>query len=99
MGVDYIGEWGGIIKIVKEIESGQMSIRTACFKYGLYRNTMKFFITKFSIHTLGDEFSIQILSRMNYKQKESTMNKKIQELTKDLEYAKLTIIDLETFYQ
>jgi len=45
---------------------------------------------------LGDEFSNQILSRMNDDQKESTLNKKIQELTKELEYAKLKIIGLET---
>ena|ERR1035437_4817775 len=48
------------------------------------------------IRTLGDEFSNQILSRMNDDQKESALNKKIQQLTKDLEYAKLKIISLET---
>ena len=41
-------------------------------------------------------FSNQILSRMNDDQKESALNKKIQQLTKDLEYAKLKIISLET---
>ena len=87
---------GEMIKIVKEIESGLISIRAACFKYGLCRNTLKLFITKFSIRTLGDEFSNQILSRMNDDQKESALNKKIQQLTKDLEYAKLKIISLET---
>jgi hypothetical protein len=87
---------GEMIKIVKEIESGLISIRTACFKYGLCRNTLKLFMTKFSIRTLGDEFSNQILSRMNDDQKESALNKKIQELTKELEYAKLKIISLET---
>jgi hypothetical protein len=87
---------GEMIKIVKEIESGLISIRTACFKYGLCRNTLKLFITKFSIRTFGDEFSNQILSRMNDDQKESALNKKIQQLTKDLEYAKLKIISLET---
>ena len=48
------------------------------------------------MRTLGDEFSNQILSRMNDNQKESALNKKIQELIKDLEYAKLKIIGLET---
>jgi hypothetical protein len=33
---------------------------------------------------------------MNDDQKESALNKKIQQLTKDLEYAKLKIISLET---
>jgi ATP-dependent Lon protease len=87
---------GEMIKIVKEIESGLISIRAACFKYGLCRNTLKLFITKFSIRTLGDDFSSQIRSRMNDSQKESVLNKKIQQLTKELEYAKLKIISLET---
>jgi hypothetical protein len=62
----------------------------------LCRNTLKLFITKYSIRTLGDEFSNQIFSRMNDDQKESALNKKIQQLTKDLEYANLKIISLET---
>jgi predicted nucleic acid-binding Zn-ribbon protein len=33
---------------------------------------------------------------MNDSQKESVLNKKIQQLTKELEYAKLKIISLET---
>ena len=56
---------GEMIKIVKNIESGLISIRPACFKYGLNRNTLKLFITKLSIRTLGDDFSTQIRSRMN----------------------------------
>jgi hypothetical protein len=85
-----------MIKIVKEIQTGLISIKAACFKYGLCRNTLKLFITKLSMRTLGAEFSNQILSRMNDNQKESALNKKIQELIKDLEYAKLKIIGLET---
>lgn len=87
---------GEMIKIVKEIESGLISIRAACFKYGLCRNTLKLFITKFSIRTLGYDYSTQTRSRMNDNQKESVLNKKIQQLTKELEYAKLKIISLET---
>jgi len=85
-----------MIKIVKEIQSGLIGIKTACFKYGLCRNTLKLFITKLSIRTLGAELSNQMLSRMNDDQKESALNRKVQELTKDLEYAKLKIIGLET---
>jgi hypothetical protein len=87
---------GEMIKIVKEIESGLISIRAACFKYGLCRNTLKLFITNFSIRTLGYDYSTQTRSRMNDSQKESVLNKKIQQLTKELEYAKLKIISLET---
>jgi hypothetical protein len=56
---------GEMIKIVKEIESGLISNRAACFKYGLCRNTLKLFITKFSIRTLGYDYSTQTRSRMN----------------------------------
>jgi hypothetical protein len=87
---------GEMNKIVEEIESGLIRFRAACFRYGLCRNTFKLFITKFSIRTLGDEFPPQIYSRMNDDQKESALNKKIHQLTKDLEYAKLKIISLET---
>jgi hypothetical protein len=85
-----------MIKIAKEIQSGIIGIKTACFKYGLCRNTLKLFITKLSIRTLGNELSNQMLSRMNDDQKESALIRKIQELTKDLEYAKLKIVGLET---
>jgi len=85
-----------MIKIVKEIQSGLIGIKTACFKYGLCRNTLKLFMAKLSIRTLGNELSNQMLSRMNDDQKESALNRKIQELTKDLEYAKLKIVGLET---
>jgi len=53
-------------------------------------------MAKLSIRTLGNELSNQMLSRMNDDQKESALNRKIQELTKDLEYAKLKIVGLET---
>jgi len=67
-----------MIKIVNEIQSGLTGIKTACLKYGLCRNTLKLFITKLSIRTLGDDFSTQIRSRMNDSQKpyflESSLN-------------------------
>ena len=85
-----------MIKIVQEIQSGLLGIRTACFKYGLNRNTLKLFITKFSIRTLEDEFSNKLLSAMNDDKKDAALHRKIRELAKDLEYAKLKIISLET---
>ena len=85
-----------MIKIVNEIQSGLIGIKAACFKYGLCRNTLKLFITKLSIRTLGDNNSNQMLSMMNDDQKEAALKRKIHELTKDLEYAKLKIVSLET---
>jgi len=49
-----------MIKIVKAIGSGLISTRTANFKYSLCRNTLKLFITIFSITILVDEFSNQM---------------------------------------
>jgi hypothetical protein len=46
---------GELIKIVKDIESSLISIRAVFFKYGLCRNPLKLFITKFSIRTLGGQ--------------------------------------------
>ena len=85
-----------MVKIVREIQSGLIGMRRACFKYGLNRNTLKLFITKFTIRNLGDEFSNPTLSVMNDEKKAVALNRKIRELTKDLEYAKLKIIGLET---
>jgi hypothetical protein len=85
-----------MIKIIREIQSGLIGMRSACFKYGLNRNTLKLFITKFSIRNLGDTFTNPILSAMNEDKKDSAFKRKILELTKDLEYAKLKIISLET---
>jgi hypothetical protein len=86
-------------KILQEIQSGLLTIRGACFKYGLCRNTLKLFIAKFSIRNFDGKFSNQLLSAMNDDQKNAALNKKIQELTKHLEYAKLKIVGLETMIQ
>ena len=86
-----------MVEIAKEVQSGIIGIKTACYKYGLCRNTLKLFITKLSIRTLGDKkLSTQMLFRMNDDQKEAALKRKIQELSKDLEYAKLKIVTLET---
>lgn len=85
-----------MIKIVREIQSWLLGIRTACLKYGLNRNTLKLFITKFSIRTLEDEFSNKLFSAMIDDKKDAALHRKIRELAKDLEYAKLKIISLET---
>jgi len=44
------------------------------------------------MRNLGDEFSNPIFSAMNDDKKDTALNRKIRELTKDLEYAKLKII-------
>lgn len=83
-----------MVKIVQEIQSGLLTIRGACIKYGLCRGTLKLFITKHSIRTFDGGQSNQLLLSMNEEQLNKALNKRIQELTKDLEYAKLKIIGL-----
>ena len=83
-------------KIVKEVQSGLVSKRGACLKYGLCRNTLTLFMSKYSIRTFGGELANQVLSTMNDDQINKALNRKIQELTKDLDYAKLKILSLET---
>jgi len=85
-----------MVEIAKEVQLGIIGLKTACYKYGLCRNTLKSFITKLSIRNFGDEFSNQMLFRMNDDQKESALKQKIRELSKELEYAQLKIVSLET---
>lgn len=65
-----------MIKIVKEIQSGLLNIRSACLKYGLCRNTLRLFITKYSIRTLGDKNSNQLFPTISVNQKDAVLLKK-----------------------
>jgi transposase-like protein len=85
-----------MIEIVKEINSGMIGKRTACSKYGLNRNTLAHFIRQYSVRNLGDELSNQLLSSMTADQQSSAVEKKVKELTKALELARLKIDGLET---
>ena len=85
-----------MIKIIHEIQSGLIGIRAACRKYGLCRRTLRLWITRLSLRNLGNEVSNQLLSSMTDNQKSNALEKKIKELTKALELAKLKIDSLET---
>ena len=66
------------------------------FKYGLNTNTRKLFIDKYAISNLHVKFpNIDYLPMIDNK-KGNAQNRKIRELEKHLEYAKLKIISLET---
>ncbi|MES1223643.1 MAG: hypothetical protein ABUT20_49565 [Bacteroidota bacterium] len=83
-------------KIVSEIDSGMIAKRAACVKYGLNRNTLALFIRQYSVRNLDSGISNQIFSSMTPSQKTSVLEKKIKELTKALELAKLKNESLET---
>lgn len=85
-----------MIKIVKEIHSRVIGIRAASLKYGLCRKTLRLWITRLSVRNFGDELSDQLLSSMTEDQKSKAIEKKVKELTKALELARLKIDSLET---
>lgn len=85
-----------MIKIVKEVNSGMIGKRAACIRYGLNRRTLALFIGKYSLRNLGDELSNQLLSSMTDDQKSNALEKKVKELTKALELARLKVDSLET---
>ncbi len=85
-----------MLKILTEVHSGRISKRSACEKYGINRNTMALFIKKFSLRTLGQNISNQVLSNMPEENKNTLLEKQIKHLTKQLEQAKLKNESLET---
>ena len=84
------------VKIVTEVNGGLISKRAACKKYGLNRNTLASFISKFSVRNLGDELSTQLLAGMSDDKKYALLEKKVKELTRALENARLKNDSLET---
>ncbi len=87
---------GEMRQIIAQIASGSIAIRTACWKYGLNRNTLKLWMTRLSIRTLADKNSKSMVSSKDDESKEQDYKSKVQQLSKSLEYAKLKILGLET---
>jgi|SRR5664279_1418484 len=88
-----------MIRIVKEVSSGIIAKRAACAKYGVNRNTLALFIRRFSVRTLGNDLSTQLLANMTEDKKMNLLERKVKELTKILEDAKLKNASLETMIQ
>lgn len=88
-----------MIRIVIEVNSGIIAKRAACAKYGVNRNTLALFIRRFSVRTLGNDLSTQLLANMTENQKMNLLERKVKELTKILEDAKLKNASLETMIQ
>lgn len=87
-------------KIASEVESGLLGIRTACLKYGLCRNTLKLYLVKRAMRNLGKPIPKQrSLPMMSNEPKESALKKEVQRLNKELEYAKMKLLSLETMIQ
>ena len=86
-------------KIISEIKSGIITIRGACFRYGLCRNTLKLWITKASVHTLESVMSKKPIKFMHEDLDSKANQRKVFELTRVLEHAKLKVNSLETSIQ
>jgi hypothetical protein len=87
-------------KIASEVQSGLLGIRSACLKYGLCRNTLKLYLIKRAIRTLGEPNTKQKnVATMIPDPKESVLKKEVLRLSKELEYAKLKLLSLETMIQ
>ena len=87
-------------KIASELESGLLGIRCACVKYGLCRNTLKLYLIKRAMRNLGTSIpKYNTGTNMIQDLNESTLKKEIQRLNKELEYAKLKLLSLETMIQ
>lgn len=83
-------------KIIGEIKTGILTIRGACFKYGLCRNTLKLWITRASVRNLESIMSKKPIKHMQQDLDSKALQRKIHELTRALEHAKLKINSLET---
>ncbi|MBW3523326.1 hypothetical protein [Chryseobacterium sp. NKUCC03_KSP] len=68
----------------------------ACKKYGLNRNTLRLWITKLSVRTLEGKISNTFFTEMDENGQNNALQRRIHELSKSLEYAKLKITGLET---
>jgi hypothetical protein len=83
-------------KIAKEIQEGQISIRGACFRYGMCRQTLKKWLMRISVSSLEEDLSRQIFSQMKEEKQVAALERKVKELTKALQTAELKIEGLET---
>jgi transposase-like protein len=82
--------------IIREVQSGYISKRGVCFKYGLNRNTLKKWMVRLSVSNLAEGMSQEILAAMPEEKQIIALQKKIKELSKALDAAHLKIEGLET---
>ena len=78
--------------IAREIESGKLSAKEAIDRFSINARTLYDWI---HLYSLGKEVSLSIMTPQE-KQEKSLLEKRIKELEKALEYAKLKNIAVET---
>ncbi len=82
--------------IISEIGTGSLSIWSAFKKYGLNRNTLKFWMTRLSVGSLTDKTYITVSSSREEDKNSQEYKQQIRQLQKALAYANLRIVGLET---
>lgn len=78
--------------LAREIESGKMSVKEAIGRFSVHPNTLRDWQ---NIYSLGKEVSLATMTPQE-KQEKVQLEKRIKELEKALEYAKLKNIAVET---
>jgi transposase-like protein len=78
--------------LTREIESGRMSNKEAIMRFSINPRTLLDWLNSYS---LGKELSLSIMTPEE-KQEKALLEKRIRELEKALEYAKLKNIAIET---
>lgn len=88
-----------MLNIARQIQAGAISIRGACVKYGMNRNTLKKWLLRISVRSLDDNLSEEIFAEMNQDKQVEALQRKVKELTRALQTAQLKIDGLETMIQ
>lgn len=81
------------IKILGKIDQGRINNWERAKKYGLNRNTLRFWITKRSIRTLEGKIANTFFTEMDETRQNTALQQRIHELSGSLEYTKLKITD------
>ena len=88
-----------ILEIARQIRLGVFSIRGACMKYGMNRNTLKKWLLRISVRSLNDNLSEEIFAEMKQDKQVAALQRKVMELTRALQTAQLKIDGLQTMIQ
>jgi hypothetical protein len=85
-----------ISEIARRIQCGELSIRGACFEYGMVRNTLKKRLIRLSVRSLDEGLSHKIFASMKEEKQVAALEQRIKELARALQTAQLKIEGLET---
>ena len=85
-----------MISIVSKIKAGQLSIRNASIRYGLNRNTLRFFMRKTEVLSLGESSNQITPPNMSDLETIAALKKQLSNLNKALEQSRAHVEALDT---